>query len=153
MINKEIFNIDHIYFDVNVGSQKEAFKYIAQKFVEGGVSTDAKTCYKGLKHREKEGSTGFNDGIAIPHARIKAISKAGVFVFKFNTPINWDSIDQSLVRIAIALAIPDDVSGDQHIKILSSIARKLVDEKFRHDLTVSESKEQLFKLINKVQII
>jgi PTS system fructose-specific IIA component len=83
MINKEIFSIDHIYFDVNVSSQKEAFKYIAQKFVEGGVSNDAKDCYKGLKHREKEGSTGFNDGVAIPHARIKAIHKAGVFIFKF----------------------------------------------------------------------
>jgi PTS system fructose-specific IIA component len=51
------------------------------------------------------------------------------------------------------LAIPDDVSGDQHIKILSSIARKLVDEKFRHSLTAATSKEQLFDLINKVEII
>jgi PTS system fructose-specific IIA component len=87
-MNKEIFNIEHIYFDVNVSSQKEAFKYIAQKFVEGGVSNNAKECYKGLKHREKEGSTGFNDGIAIPHARIKAISKAGVFVFKLVNPLD-----------------------------------------------------------------
>ncbi|MDR0675267.1 MAG: PTS sugar transporter subunit IIA [Mycoplasmataceae bacterium] len=153
MINKEIFNVNHIYFGVNVSSQKEAFKYIAQKFVEGGVSNDVKDCYKGLKHREKEGSTGFNDGIAIPHARIKAITKAGVFVFKFTTPLQWESIDKSLVKIAIALAIPDDVGGDQHIKILSSIARKLVDQKFRHDLISANDKEELFKLINKVQII
>jgi PTS system fructose-specific IIA component len=88
MINKDIFNIDHIYFDVNVSSQKEAFKYIAQKFVENGVATDVKACYKGLKHREKEGSTGFNDGVAIPHARIDAISKAGVFIFKFSNGID-----------------------------------------------------------------
>jgi PTS system fructose-specific IIA component len=87
MINQEIFNINHIYLDVNVGSQKEAFKYIAEKFVESGVSDSAKDCYKGLKHREKEGSTGFNDGIAIPHARIKAIHKAGVFIFKFTNPL------------------------------------------------------------------
>jgi PTS system fructose-specific IIA component len=87
MINKEIFNIEHINFDVNVGSQKEAFKYIAEKFVAAGVSTDSKACYKGLKHREKESSTGFNDGIAIPHARIKEITRAGVFVFKFTQPL------------------------------------------------------------------
>jgi PTS system fructose-specific IIA component len=54
--------------------------------------------------------------------------------------------------VAIALAIPDDVSGDQHIKILSSIARKLVDQKFRNQLTSAISKERLFKLINQVEI-
>jgi PTS system fructose-specific IIA component len=87
MINQEIFNINHINVDVDVSSQKEAFKYIAQKFVDGGVSNDFKKCYKGLKKRESEGTTGFNDGIAIPHARIKEITKAGVFVFKFKTPV------------------------------------------------------------------
>jgi PTS system fructose-specific IIA component len=76
-----------------------------------------------------------------------------VFIFKFTNPLEWDSIDKSLVKIAIALAIPDDVSGDQHIKILSSIARKLVDEQFRQKLTSANDKDSLTKLINEVQII
>jgi PTS system fructose-specific IIA component len=87
MINQKIFNLNHIYTDVTTSSQKEAFKFIAQKFVDNQVSNNTKACYKGLKHREKEGTTGFNDGIAIPHARIKEISKAAVFVFKFTEPI------------------------------------------------------------------
>jgi mannitol/fructose-specific phosphotransferase system IIA component (Ntr-type) len=87
MINQDIFNEKHIYFGVNVSDQDEAFRFIASKFVENGVSDKEKKCYNGLKEREFEGTTGFNDGIAIPHARIKHIHRAGIFVFAFTNPV------------------------------------------------------------------
>ncbi|UZK64429.1 PTS sugar transporter subunit IIA [Mycoplasma mycoides subsp. capri] len=152
-MNKEIFNIDHVFTDVIANSKKQAFEIIALKFYLLGFTTDKNKALKGLKKREKEGSTGFNDGIAIPHAKIKEITKPGVFVFKFKNGVEWDSIDNSLVTIAIALAIPENDSENDHLKILSSIARKLVDDDFRKDLNKANNVDQLYQLISKVEII
>ncbi|AXK50991.1 PTS sugar transporter subunit IIA [Spiroplasma alleghenense] len=152
-MNKEIFDIDQIYIDIEVKNKKEAFKFIAQAFVDSKTSSDLKVCYKGLLDREKEGSTGFNEGIAIPHAKIKEITHPKVFVIKFKQGVEWKSIDGSKVNLAIALAIPADKVESDHLKILSSIARKLIDDDFRNKLNSSKTKEEFFTIVNKVEII
>ncbi|AGM25390.1 PTS sugar transporter subunit IIA [Spiroplasma chrysopicola] len=151
-MQQELFNLNHIYFDVDCKTQKEAFTFIANAFVENDVSNNLKKCFKGLVKREKEGTTGFNDGIAIPHARIKEISRPGLFVFLFKDGIEWKSIDDSKVKLAIALAIPETNSGSEHIKILSSVARKLVDQEFCQNLLSAKSKEAVYKLISEIEI-
>jgi len=152
-MDKNILNIEHVFLDVQVESQKEAFKLIAKQFYEKGYATDEKKAYKGLIKREKEGSTGFNEGIAIPHAKIKEIIKPGVFIFQFANHLEWDSIDNSKVQIAIALAIPENDANRDHLKILSSIARKLIDDDFRAQLKIQVSREKLFELVSQVEII
>jgi mannitol/fructose-specific phosphotransferase system IIA component (Ntr-type) len=66
--------------------------------------------------------------------------------------VEWNSIDGSKVKIAIALSVPLDANGDQHITILSSIARKLVNKSFRTALTEATTPSALYELINKVEI-
>ncbi|WP_381415121.1 PTS sugar transporter subunit IIA [Spiroplasma endosymbiont of Anurida maritima] len=151
-MNKDILNIEHVFVKQDFSSQKEVFQFLAKKYFELGFCSNEKKAYKGLIKREKEGTTGFNDGIAIPHARIKEISKPGVFVITFNEGIEWKSIDDSKVKVAIALAIPDSGGENQHIKILSSIARKLVVDDFRKQLLESNTKEDLFNVINQVEV-
>ncbi|ATZ16059.1 PTS system D-fructose-specific IIA component (F1P-forming) (Frc family) [Entomoplasma freundtii] len=148
----EIFNIDHVFLDNQVSTQKEAFALIAQKYLDLGFATNYKKVLKGLHKREKEGSTGFNDGIAIPHAKITDIKKPGVFVFTFANGIEWNSIDGSLTKVAIALAIPDRGADEAHLKILSSIARQLINDEFRQQLINAQTAEDMHALINKVEV-
>lgn len=151
MINK-LLTKEHIYMDVDVKNKKEAFKFLAKQFYNHGFSTDEKKAYKGLLKRESEGSTGFNDHIAIPHAKIKEITKPGVFIVKFKNPLEWNSIDDSKVKVAISLAIPEDNSETDHLRILSSIARKLIEDDFRDALNNSTTVEELYELISTVEI-
>ncbi|WHQ37245.1 PTS sugar transporter subunit IIA [Spiroplasma sp. SV19] len=152
-MNQKLFNINHIYLNVASTTKKDAFNFIAASFVENDVSLNFKKCYKGLIHREKEGSTGFNDGIAIPHAKVKEIIQPGIFVYQFAEPIAWNSIDGSKVKVAIGLAIPDVSSGVEHIKMLSSVARKLIDDDFRKNLFNATTKEAILTLVNEIEII
>ncbi|WP_338972801.1 PTS sugar transporter subunit IIA [Spiroplasma endosymbiont of Panorpa germanica] len=152
-MDSNIFNKNQIYTQIEATSKKEAFKFIAQAFVDNNASSDYKACFKGLLAREKEGSTGFNEGIAIPHAKIKEITTPKVFVIKFKEGVEWKSIDDSKVKIAIALAIPFSNSEQQHLKILSSIARKLIDDDFRQQLNSATSAEELFKIVSSVEVV
>lgn len=148
----EIFNINHVFINNSIANQEEAFALIAQKYLDLGCATNYKKVLKGLHKREKEGSTGFNDGIAIPHAKIKNITKPGVFVFTFMNGLEWNSIDGSLVKVAIALAIPDQNADETHLKILSSIARQLINDNFRQKLLTAKNTEELFALVNQVEV-
>lgn len=152
-MEKELFNKEHIFLNVECTDQKDAFNFIANKFVEKGYGNNVKKAYKSLLKREKEGSTGFNDGIAIPHAKDKSISKPGIFIFTFKNPLEWKSVDDSKVKIAIALAVPESKYGVDHIKILSSVARKLVDDDFRNQLVNANTNEAIAELINNIEII
>ena len=66
---KELFSEDHIYIDENSTTQDEAFKFIASIAKKHGYVKSEEDFYHGLQEREKEATTGFNDGIAIPHSK------------------------------------------------------------------------------------
>lgn len=151
-MEKNIFNVKRIYLNVDCNEQIDAFNFIASKFVEEGLSNDIQKCIQGMQDREKEGTTGFTMGIAIPHAKIAEINAPGVFVFKFKKPIEWESLDDEPIKIAIALAIPKNDPKNDHIRILSSIARSLVSEEFKINLINAQTAEQIYEIISGVNI-
>lgn len=145
MIN-EIFDISQIEFNSDVKTKDEALQFIASFAEEASVVKSAKAYYKGLKKREKEVTTGFKDGIAIPHCKNKTVKKPALFLMKFDQPIEWESMDDKPVHIAFALAIPEG-KNDDHLKALSTISRALIDENFVNAILNASSKEQMYQLI------
>ncbi|QGS52277.1 PTS sugar transporter subunit IIA [Spiroplasma tabanidicola] len=152
MINKEIFNEDSIVIDENLNNKEEVFAFISNYFVNNKYADNYKEIYQGFFIREKEGSTAFTDGIGIPHSKTATIKRPGIFILKNNIGIEWDSLDDKPTFFFIALAIPEKDAEVDHLKMLSSIARKLVDETFKKNLINSKNKEEVFELISKVEI-
>ena len=146
---RELFIENHIYVDENSKTQDEAFKFIASIAKKHGFVKDEIAYYNGLKEREKEATTGFNDGIAIPHSKNETVISPGVFLVKFKNPIEWDSLDGSKITTAFALTIPED-GAENHLRILSSIATKLVDDNFRNTIVKETDKKELYNLVSKI---
>lgn len=146
---KELFAENHIYVDENSKTQDEAFKFIAKVAKKHGFVQDELEYYNGLKEREKEATTGFNDGIAIPHSKNKTVLNPGVFLIKFKNPIEWDSLDGSKITTAFALTIPED-GAENHLKILSSIATKLIDDDFRNTVVKETNTKELYNLVSQI---
>lgn len=147
----EIFNREHIFFNETATTQEEAFKAIADIALKAGYVESSDLYYQGLKEREQEATTGFQDGIAIPHSKNKTVIKPGVFLIKFKNEIAWNALDGKPVQVAIALTIPNE-GGETHLKILSKIARKLIDEDFRKTLKTSQDQEALYQAIAHIEI-
>lgn len=148
-MDKTIFNQENILFDTTSTTQDEAFKNIAEFVAQKGYSDSSHDFYEGLKNREKESTTGFKDGIAIPHSNDDSISKPGLFLIKFDQEIEWDALDKKPVKVAFALSIPKD-GATEHLKLLSKIARKLMDENFRQAILENTDTEVLFTTVDEI---
>ena len=148
---KELFSEDHIYIDENSTTQDEAFKFIASIAKKHGYVKSEEDFYHGLQKREKEATTGFNDGIAIPHSKNSTVISPGVFLIKFKNPIEWDSLDGKKITTAFALIIPED-GAENHLKILSTIAKELIDDNFRNTVIKETDSQKLYNLVKGIQL-
>ncbi|ATZ16279.1 PTS system fructose-specific IIC component [Entomoplasma freundtii] len=148
-MNNQVFNKDYIYLDVDLKDQKDAFEFIAEKAYSLNLVASKESLIKGFEARENEGSTGFEDGFAIPHSRIKEVKQAAVFVVRLKKAIDWNSMDGKPTQILIALLVPEGPNGDQHLSILSDVAVKLMDEEFKTTLNKTESVEEVLQALNK----
>lgn len=149
--SKELFSEDHIYIDENSTTQDEAFKFIASIAKKHGYVKSEEDFYHGLQEREKEATTGFNDGIAIPHSKNSTVISPGVFLIKFKNPIEWDSLDGKKITTAFALTIPED-GAENHLKILSTIAKELIDDNFRNTVIKETDSQKLYNLVKGIQL-
>lgn len=138
-----IIDASHVLFDCPATSCDEALAYIADKACELGLASDEEAVLSALRAREAEGSTGMMNGFAIPHCLCSAVATPSVLVVKFAGKVDWKTMDQAEVRVAIALLIPDDGVGTEHLRLLSKIAVLLMHEDFCAKVSASSSATEI----------
>jgi PTS system nitrogen regulatory IIA component len=99
-----------------------------------------------LLDREKLGSTGIGDGIAIPHGKLKGLESLVISFGRSREGIDFESIDGKPVHIFFLLMAPESSTG-QHLKALAKISRMLKDPEFRSDLMSAKNAEELYRKI------
>ncbi|RED17103.1 PTS sugar transporter subunit IIA [Parasphingopyxis lamellibrachiae] len=110
------------------------------------VDVDAGTVEDQLVSREKLGSTGFGDGVAIPHGRIETLERPfGLFV-RLDTPVDYASVDDLPVDCVFALFSPE-ADGAAHLQALARISRRFRDDKFVAKLRGARSTDAVFALL------
>lgn len=134
---------EHIYLQETLSSQAETFDRVAQIAYESGAAQTKQAVIHGLAQREAESTTGFIEGFAIPHAKLKDITEASVIIIQNQTGIEWNALDQNPVTFIIALLIPDAEAGSTHLNLLSSVSRMLVHEDARQQLLEASSPDDI----------
>ncbi|WOO86461.1 fructose-specific PTS transporter subunit EIIC [Mollicutes bacterium LVI A0039] len=128
-----------------IQSKIEVFNEIASYVKATNPDVSVEDIVGKLLVREGQVSTGFEKGIAIPHAQITGLTEPMIIVARFN-PIQWPSMDGGTTDLAICILVNED-SPAEHLKILSTIAGKLVDDSFSNSLK-SANGEELEALLN-----
>ncbi|MCP4336833.1 MAG: PTS transporter subunit EIIA [Mycoplasma sp.] len=128
-------------------NRDEVLTEISKDAVENGFASSQAKLVKAFQAREKTGTTGFEDGVAIPHARIPEIKETVVYVARFPKGVDWPALDGKKTTVAIGLIVKGGKdAGNDHMEILSLIATKLMDESFR-DLVKNGTKASITKAI------
>ena len=96
--------------------------------------------------REKIGSTGIGNGIAIPHARMSSSEDAMAVLIQCQEPIGFDAIDNRPVDILFALLVPERKCRE-HLKTLACIAERLNDKSILSKLRKAQSDQELFSVM------
>ncbi len=131
---------ENVVLDLEVSSKKRAFEQAGLIF-ENNCGIARAVVYDNLFSRERLGSTGLGQGVAVPHGRIKGVKnlKGPIAAFvRLATPIAFESPDALPVNLLFFLLIPDNVT-QQHLEILSEIAEMFSDDAFRTALTTDPS--------------
>jgi PTS system nitrogen regulatory IIA component len=99
-----------------------------------------------LEEREKLGTTGIGDGVAIPHGKLEGMQDTVVFFGKSEAGVPFNSMDGKPVHLFFLLIAPENTNG-KHLKVLARISRMLKDEKFRSDLLQAGTVDALYDII------
>ena len=146
---KELISEDRVFLDLNVSSKKELFEFIDGQALSMNIIKKKGDLLKSLLKREKECSTAFEDGFAIPHGKSKGILKPAIFVCRINNDLDWKSLDGSKVNIAIILAIPEnEETNTLHLKVISGVARKLMRDDFRKNMKIATTEKEILNILS-----
>jgi len=123
---KDIVDLKTIKTNMVAKSKEEAIQELAELLLENEYITDIEGFLKDIYSREEVGQTGIGNYIAIPHGNSDSVQKIGVAIGITQVEIPWETLDGKGVKGIILFAVGNDNDGAQnHLKLLSSFARKL----------------------------
>ena len=107
---------------------------------------DRHTVFQVLNERERLGSTGIGNGIALPHGRLNGISEPLAAVLRLRQGLDFDAVDDQPVTLVIGLVVPADAT-EQHLKILASLAQTFSEAGHRNRILEARDVDSLFNLL------
>jgi PTS system nitrogen regulatory IIA component len=143
----EILTQDCTLCAVSATSKKRILEAISDKAAQQLPDFSTYELLASLIAREKVGSTGIGNGIAIPHGRLPNSNKVVVIVATSEQPIDFDAIDNRSVDIFIALFVPEE-ECQAHLSTLQSIAQVFSDKQLCKQVRKCQSSQELFELIH-----
>jgi PTS system nitrogen regulatory IIA component len=132
----KILTADCVVLDSDSASKKRVFERVGLMF-ENTQNIARSQVFDSLFAREKLGSTGLGQGVAIPHGRVKGLKDAVAAFVKMKTPIPFDAPDGLPVNFIFVLLVPERAT-DLHLQILGELAQMFSDAQFREKLQATD---------------
>ncbi|GBL53456.1 PTS IIA-like nitrogen-regulatory protein PtsN [Pseudomonas citronellolis] len=137
---------------VNVpgGSKKRVLEQIANLVVKDLPGLDAQDIFESLVARERLGSTGFGNGIAIPHCRLTGCKAPISAILHLDAPVDFDALDGAPVDLVFVLLVPE-AATEEHLELLRQIASMLDRAEVRERLRRASDGDALYQIVVEVQ--
>lgn len=138
-----------ICLDLPGSDKAAAIEHLAGLLESAGKLESRPEYLKAVWNREAQMSTGIGMGIAIPHGKSRAVRSPAVALGRSDRGIDFQSLDDGLVHLVLLLAVPEAAASDEHLRILASLARMLMDEDFRRALLEARTGEEILEVISR----
>jgi len=142
----DILSPDRVFADMGCHSKKDTLDTLAKAIANSDNSTAQTEVFDCLIARERLGSTGFGNGIAIPHGRLKLGKKTIAAFIQLDTGIDYDAVDKLPVDLLFALTVPED-STEEHLQILAKLAEMFSDTAILSKLRQSSSSTEMYSIL------
>jgi PTS system nitrogen regulatory IIA component len=139
----DILAPDSVRHDLAAPSKKSLFQTFAT--LAARIGLDPREIAERLGEREKLGSTGFGQGVAIPHGKVAGLDRVIGLFAKLDRPLEFAAIDALPVDLVFVLLSPPD-AGVDHLKALARVSRRLRDRDFVAKLRGAGSADALYAL-------
>ncbi len=143
----DVLTTDRVQLDLTVSSKKTLLERMATLLATESGGADEREIFESLCQRERLGSTGLGQGVAIPHGRNDEQKEIIGAVIRLKKPIDFDAPDQQPVDLFFALAIPSQCS-DAHLELLANIADFFKDSEHREVFRQTIDAERIIELMS-----
>ncbi|MEV8629898.1 fructose-specific PTS transporter subunit EIIC [Streptomyces sp. NPDC051079] len=128
-----------------------AIREMAALLARTGKVTDLDGLVRTAFAREDQGTTGLGEQIAIPHAKTDAVTAPVVGFARSPEGVEWGSLDGTKARLIFMIAVPEAAAGDEHLRILALLSRKLMDAHFRERLLEAPDEAGILRLLGEIR--
>lgn len=141
----EILPLELTDCEVDGSSKKRVLEHLSHLMADQLPVLEADRLYQSFLYRERLGSTGIGEGVAIPHCRLSGCDKIRGALLKLTEPVDFDAIDNTPVDLVFGLVVPED-EQEEHLAVLAAIAGLLQDPDRRRQLRQANSNQALHDL-------
>ncbi|MBP6818021.1 PTS IIA-like nitrogen regulatory protein PtsN [Ferrovibrio sp. MS7] len=141
----ELLSPDGVVANLKANSKKQALQELASRAARL-TGLHERQIFETLLERERLGTTGVGNGIAIPHGRIAGLPKLYGLFARVERPIDFDSIDEMPVDLVFLLLAPESAGAD-HLKALARVSRLLRDKGICEKLRGADSADAIYALL------
>ncbi len=142
----EILSADLVVADLKGTTKPDVLNELAQALAAKYKEIPLRPLTAVLAERERLGSTAIGDGIAIPHGKLRGVSKIIGAFGRHREGVDFDSLDGEATHLFFVLVAPED-SASLHLKALAHVSRLLKDSSFRDRLIAAPDAAELYRLI------
>ncbi|HCT4435688.1 TPA: PTS sugar transporter subunit IIA [Klebsiella aerogenes] len=143
-----VLNVRNIKLNMMAKSKEEAIEELTDLLVHDGAVINKDVFLKDVWLREEQGSTGFENHIAIPHGKSSGVARTALAIGRTQHQIPWETMDGSDVRCIILFAVCLVDQNATHIRLLSQVSGSLADEEIVDKLLMEDSPQKIIDLLN-----
>ncbi|WP_405519943.1 fructose-specific PTS transporter subunit EIIC [Streptomyces canus] len=131
--------------------KEAAIREMAELLARTGKVADLDELVATALRREEQGTTGLGEEIAIPHAKTDAVTAPVVGFARSAEGVEWGSLDGTKARLVFMISVPEAAAGDEHLRILALLSRKLMDPGFRERLMAAPDEGAVLDVLSEVR--
>ncbi|EPK6474207.1 PTS system protein [Klebsiella variicola] len=143
-----ILNTKRVLLDMKARTKAEVIEELTDLLQKDGAISCRETFIQDVWQRESEGSTGFENHIAIPHGKSSAVLNTTLAIGRTRQDIAWETLDGSQVRCIILFAVRLEDQNTTHIRLLSQVAGALADDDIIAQLLEETSPQKIIDLFS-----
>ncbi|CAM7137265.1 MAG TPA: PTS fructose transporter subunit IIA [Leclercia adecarboxylata] len=143
-----VLNVKSIKLNMMAKSKEEAIEELTDLLVQDGAVINKDDFLKDVWLREEQGSTGFENHIAIPHGKSSGVARTALAMGRTQYEIPWETMDGSDVRCIILFAVCLVDQNATHIRLLSQVSGSLADEEIIEKLLQENDPQKIIDLLN-----
>ncbi|MFD7100968.1 fructose-specific PTS transporter subunit EIIC [Streptomyces xanthophaeus] len=132
-------------------SKEAAIREMAEMLAGTGNVRDVDELVRVALAREAQGTTGLGESIAIPHAKTDAVARPTVGFARSDAGIEWGALDGTKARLVFMISVPEAAAGDEHLRILALLSRKLMDSDFRARLQTAPDEASILDVLREIR--
>jgi len=136
--------------DLQATTKEPVIDEMIQSLVHNGVINDQTEFKEAILKREAQTTTGLGDGIAMPHAKNKAVDKATVLFAKSNKGVDYQALDGEPSYLFFMIAVPEG-ANDTHLQTLAALSRLLIEQEFVDKLKLATTPDEVHQLFNQAE--